>query len=537
MRANVDLRRRGFAHVVFAATIGLVVLAVAPFATKPFLPDSSSFAAAIFTLIIFAEILTAFLLAQRYIAESDPRLLALAATYLFTGLLFVARQLVAPGAFGDGSILPLKPVALSGMPGMAGLPVMPGMASVPGSPRMASLPGGLQASMWLWIIAHVVFPVGIALSVALRRGGRSDAGARLHQYRNMSCVVVLTSVAVAAVTVGLIRYASSIPIIHGEGRPALLANLVTLPIVVPLAYWRSRRSGGYDRWVLGALAASCADVVLTTLGARPYTVGWFGGRMLSVIAAGVLLVALVGEISKLYRNLAVVHERLSFQAAHDALTGALARRALLDWVEIVVAQAKHQGLPAVLAIVDLDHLKQINDRHGHLMGDRVLRQAAQRMRTGLRDRDVLGRYGGDEFVIVMPDTLYGDGEAIANRVLELIRTLPIDIGRDLLRVTVAIGITAVEPGDETVDQVVARADAALYEAKARGRDQVVGYPGGRAAGRRPAITQRAPENAAGPVRAESGNRAKHRAGVPVHVRSGQDVAGGEPRPRQRAEHR
>lgn len=340
MTETVARRRTGLPHVVFAAAIILVAVVVALLATKPVVEDAAPLAAAIFTVIIFAEILTAFLLIQRYLAESDPRLLALAATYLFTGLLFVARQLVAPGAFSEDTIIPLPQVRPDG--------VAPDMA-------MPLMLAGRQAGMWLWVVAHVVFPVGIALAMTLRRGrrGHAAAGTRLRQYRLVISVIAAVAIAAAGLTAGLIYFASAIPIIRGEGRPALLASLVTLPVVLPLAYWRSHRRGGYDRWVLGALAASTADVVLTTLGGQPFTVGWFAGRLLSIIAASVLLVAIVGEISQLYRNLAVVHERLTFQAAHDVLTGALGRRALMDRVERIVAQSKQQRRPAVLAIVDV----------------------------------------------------------------------------------------------------------------------------------------------------------------------------------------
>lgn len=220
------------------------------------------------------------------------------------------------------------------------------------------------------------------------------------------------------------------------------------------------------------LVASTADVVLTTLGGRPFTVGWMAGRALSVAAASVLLVTMVGEISQMYRNLAGVHERLMFQAAHDVLTGALARRALIDRIELLVAAANHEGVGSVLAIVDLDHLKQINDRHGHIVGDRVLAEVAQRMRLGLRDGDDLGRYGGDEFVLVMPGPSLEHGWAVASRVLELIRSVPVDTGAGQLWVTATMGMAGVAAGATSVDEVLTRADAALYQAKSRGRDRV-----------------------------------------------------------------
>ncbi len=442
----------GSTQAGLAVVMAFLVLAVAPFAATRVVADSSPLDASFFMVIIFAALLTAFLLLHRFLAEGDLRLLALAATYLFTGFTFSARQLVVPGVLRADSVIHAP----------------------------------LATGKWLWIIAHGAFPLAIAVSMMLpRRSQDPEARAARRAYRLVGAVVAGTTLLVVLVTAGLVHFGPVLPHITREGPPALLANLVTLPLVLPSAYRYCRRRGSFERWVLVALTAFVADAAVTAMGGQPYTLGWLAGQVLGIIAASVLLVAMVGEMGLLYLNLSVAHQRLSLQSAEDVLTGALSRRALMGRIEMLVAQARYRQFRSALAIVDLDYLKQINDDHGHLMGDQVLAEVASRIRNGLREGDGFGRYGGDEFIVVMPETDYPDGRIIANRMLELIRSTPIRVGNHDLKVTATIGITGVEPRGDTVEAVLVRADAALYEAKARGRDQVVVCHSRETSGRRP----------------------------------------------------
>jgi diguanylate cyclase (GGDEF)-like protein len=158
-------------------------------------------------------------------------------------------------------------------------------------------------------------------------------------------------------------------------------------------------------------------------------------------------------------------------AASDSLTGAMSRRAILPLIEKSVKRATRSGIPACVAMIDLDWFKSVNDRFGHLAGDKVLRRVVDRIRQCLRTSDVIGRYGGEEFVLL----LQGADQHASTRLVERVRGAIAgadwsDIGAGL-KVSVSCGIASVRPTD-TVDGVLARADEALYEAKRGGRDQL-----------------------------------------------------------------
>ena len=170
-----------------------------------------------------------------------------------------------------------------------------------------------------------------------------------------------------------------------------------------------------------------------------------------------------GRTKGLQEEIVAQAKRLEGLLFEDALTGLANRRFVLTQLAGMVSGARRHDRPLTVAIIDIDHFKSVNDRHGHAEGDRVLAGVAHALREHLRAEDQLGRLGGEEFLALLPDT---DAEA-ANRAFEKLRANVAEVG-----VTVSIG-WATWAG-EAPDELVSRADDALYTAKARGRDCVVG---------------------------------------------------------------
>ena len=168
------------------------------------------------------------------------------------------------------------------------------------------------------------------------------------------------------------------------------------------------------------------------------------------------------------------HAQLLSEARADAKTGLLNAATWEREAAAEVARAVRTSSPLAVALLDLDRFKQINDTHGHLLGDEVLRQIAGTMTGVLREYDLAGRFGGEEFVMLLPQTRAPDAFKIAERVREHIAKLPIGApGGERITVTVSIGVAALDAGSSReLAELLAAADAALYRAKASGRDQV-----------------------------------------------------------------
>jgi len=160
-------------------------------------------------------------------------------------------------------------------------------------------------------------------------------------------------------------------------------------------------------------------------------------------------------------------------AAHDSLTGLLTRRAFLDQFERDVSRSRRSGEPFALALLDLDHFKQLNDGHGHPFGDEILRRTAQRLRSGVRTHDVLGRYGGEEFALLMPGLDKEAGVRAAERVRGYVEALELEHDDVWLRLTISAGVAAFPQDGADWESLLTAADVALYEAKASGRNRVV----------------------------------------------------------------
>ena len=170
-------------------------------------------------------------------------------------------------------------------------------------------------------------------------------------------------------------------------------------------------------------------------------------------------------------------EELLEQATHDALTGVFNRRHIEDLLRKEVDRAERHARPLAVAMLDADHFKRINDTYGHQTGDEVLREISARCRQTLRSNDLFGRYGGEEFLVVFPETNLDEAGAVAERLRVAVGGAPIRIGNGdgdggkELEVTVSIGLAAHAPGHD-LDKLVERADAAMYEAKGAGRNVV-----------------------------------------------------------------
>ena len=186
-----------------------------------------------------------------------------------------------------------------------------------------------------------------------------------------------------------------------------------------------------------------------------------------------LLFGAVGTVQRRKNEqLRVAMHRLEISAQSDALTGLSNRRHLHARLEEELERAKRSGEPVSVAMVDLDNFKPVNDRLGHLAGDEVLSEVARRLEKARREYDVLGRYGGDEFVFVLPSTDKVNALKVAARVLELVAKNEFKVPgiEHLPRLTASIGVASYPVDGETAQALLASSDQAMYLAKARGRN-------------------------------------------------------------------
>jgi len=256
--------------------------------------------------------------------------------------------------------------------------------------------------------------------------------------------------------------------LEGAGRHAESARLV---------------AGGVDRerveGVLAAIGDAKAEelrlldersVATEAAALRTERFNWFmaavGAAMMALLGA-----ALIGAASAHRRTLALT-AALQRRATTDALTGLANRRHLVAAVDTEVRRARRTGRALSLAILDIDHFKRINDTHGHPGGDAVLREIAAVLRETTRAGDLIGRIGGEEFAVLMPETDTAQAERACERLRAAVAARTMSLGGNVAtRVTVSTGV-ALLSASEAGDQLMCRADKALYEAKAGGRNQV-----------------------------------------------------------------
>jgi len=189
-----------------------------------------------------------------------------------------------------------------------------------------------------------------------------------------------------------------------------------------------------------------------------------------VLAAAAALLAGALKNAELFE---VVHEN----SVRDGLTGCFNRQHALEVIDAELRRSRRSRLPLALIMFDLDHFKEVNDRYGHLCGDAVLSAVGQRMRTVLRGSDLKCRWGGEEFLVLLPDTTPPGAQRVAEVLRSDLEAHPVawhvaDIHVADIHVTASFGLATIDPGESDGTAIIARADAALYRAKESGRNRV-----------------------------------------------------------------
>ncbi len=262
------------------------------------------------------------------------------------------------------------------------------------------------------------------------------------------------------------------PWVTASGNLLFIATSIFSLVVSFLAWRRGNRAAGWFliAWVLlegFTITAAVRFLFIPSVDSSPLL--YYYGLPLSMVAAAVLIALGVADRLRAQRLALTEAER---RAQTDPLTGVLNRRSLIERLEAACLRARARGLPIALLFIDLDHFKQINDSFGHQAGDACLRAIIEPIHAELRQSDVIGRYGGEEFVVILSSADAAAASPIAQRILERVAGVHVGGFGNPIRLTCSIGIAASDTLGVWGEQLIERADAAVYLAKRRGRNQV-----------------------------------------------------------------
>ena len=245
---------------------------------------------------------------------------------------------------------------------------------------------------------------------------------------------------------------------YAIGCAVLAATINTVLVAIPV-----KASSPESSW---------AELLWGTENHVPEVVELSTGVLIALVCALSPLLAVLGLVPLVFLQRGLMHRQLSAAARIDPKTGLLNALTLEREANAEIARAIRTHSPLAMMLVDIDHFKTINDRYGHLAGDKVMRAMAGAMATALRDYDLLARFGGDEFALLLPQTDPDEALRIAQRLRRRLAELAVPSGTELMRTTVSIGVAGLCSDEQDVTDLLTTADLALYHAKARGRDRV-----------------------------------------------------------------
>ncbi len=432
-------------HLAIALIIVAMIIAAGALAI-PYgaasLGTNTGFLPAFGSLTFMGDFITALLLLSQARALNDRSLACLGAAYLFSATLIVPHLLAFPGVFNETPVI-----------------------------------GSSGSAVWLWAVWHGGFALGV-VNFALRRPEQSGGAVVI---RPIILGIIGLSVALTlAATLG----EPFLPRILIDGRyawfktwgisPAILACTLAGTALV-LARLR-RHASILLIWLTVAMVASAVDIGLTILANGRFTLGWYLARCLSLVAGFSVLCALLTDFVKLFDSVAKSNRQLEKLSLTDPLTEIANRRSFEQRLDVEWSRALREQVPVSLVMIDIDHFKRYNDHFGHPAGDECLRNVAAALtQHARRPWDMPARLGGEEFAVLLPTT-EGDGAIkVAEMFRESIERLGLPHPESPFQiVTISVGVATVYPYEagQTPKGLIEAADAALYVAKATGRNQV-----------------------------------------------------------------
>jgi two-component system, sensor histidine kinase LadS len=280
-----------------------------------------------------------------------------------------------------------------------------------------------------------------------------------------------------AVTFVLLTFANLAQLVGLGGAVAALGNLIFVGaavftlVVAFLAWRRNNRAAGWFLMAWGLLEAFTIATAVRLLFTDPEGAEGllYYGLPLSMVAAAVLIALGVADRLRDQRLALTDAER---RAQTDPLTGVLNRRSLVERLNAACLRARARGLPIALLFIDLDRFKEINDTRGHAAGDACLQAIIGPIQAELRQSDVIGRYGGEEFVVILSSADAAAAQPIAERIRNRVADVRVDGFGEQIRLTCSIGVATSDTLGVWGEHLIARADAAVYDAKRSGRNRV-----------------------------------------------------------------